>query len=163
MFDYRYKDHETGKLNVDKLGTLNSETLASIIEGDGGGCYEFAVWRSGHDEYRGIEEQYHAIVFPERAKELKRVKREQEKAEKLERARVQAQHELHVQERKMNVLRDTRRQLDEIEEYRRRLQEREEELARIRRKSEEERLIFLGGPDSGRYIITSNGKVRQGS
>lgn len=137
--------------------------MATIIESDGGGCYEYAVWRSGHDEYHGLEETYHAIKFPERAKELKRAKREQERSDKLEHARVQAEHALRIEERKMDELRHTRKQLDEIETYRKRLQEREQELARSRQKTEEERLIFLGGSDHGCYIITSKGKVRQGS
>lgn len=144
MFDYRYKDLETGKLNIDKLTTINSCQSYSQLVSSGTECSaEYYEHRQNAYEQRIIRQQErekYALEQELRQKEYE-IRREKERKE---------------QEERDSTLR-------ELREYTERLEAREAELARNKRLREEEtRQIYLGGADHGRYIITNRGKVRQG-
>jgi hypothetical protein len=144
LFDYRYKDLETGKLNIDRLTTINSCQSYSDLVNSGTECsYEYYEQRRNAWENRIIRQQ------------------EREKYA-LEQELWQKEYEIRREkERKEQEERDLT--LRELREYRERLEAREAELARNRRLREEEtRQIYLGGSNHGQYIITNSGKVKVG-
>jgi len=144
LFDYRYKDLETGKLNIDKLTTINSCHSYSQLVSSGTECSaEYYEQRQNAYEQRIIRQQErekYALEQELRQKEYE-IRREKERKE---------------QEERDSTLR-------ELREYRERLEAREAELARNRRLREEEtRQIYLGGSNHGQYIITNSGRVKVG-
>lgn len=142
MFDYRYKDLDTGKLNIDRLTTINSCQSYSDLVSSGTECsYEYYEQRRNAWENRIIRQQ---------------------EAEKYQLERELAQKEYEI--KRQRELEETEIKLGELREYRERLNAREQQIAKERRLREEleTRQIYLGGADHGRYIITSHGKVRQG-
>src|SRR6185369_3721221 len=146
LFDYRFKDHETGKLNTDKLTTINSQTLPNLIDREFHeiSCNNFVTGRySGEDNsFQGLEERYNAIKFVGREKELQKLRKKEEKERKVqlemqqrknqerkeyeERQRI-AQEEFKARQEELRL-----KQFIEMEEYRRRLQQREDELLKER-------------------------------
>lgn len=115
LFDYRYKDLDTGKLNIDKLMTINSCHSYSDLVGSGTECsYEYYEQRRNAWENRIIRQQ---------------------EAEKYELKRELAQKEYEI--RQKQELEKTQTTLRELREYRERLEAREAELARERKVRED--------------------------
>lgn len=133
--------------------------MGDLIEGSSSIChthYAQGMYSSVDNSFQGIEEQYNAIKFPEREKELLRMKKEidEENAAQLERQRRRHQERVDYDNRQSQ-------HQNEIVRYRDELKKREDELIKKIERRESD-MIYLGGPSHGRYIITSAVKVRQG-
>lgn len=156
VFDKKYQDIETGKYDSDKLQTLNSHgslnDLMETLYGGGSGCYEHTIHRSGCDVYLGMEDSYLAFMFPEREKELLKIKKEKQKEEK---KRIEEQRVNREKQEEFEELRREWKQKND--DYERRLRERENELARQKliAQQQQEEMIYLGGVNHGQRIITS--------
>jgi hypothetical protein len=175
LFDYRFKDHETGKLNTDKLTTINSQTLPNLIDRE---FQEYSCaqgrFSSEDNSFQGLEERYNSIKFVEREKELQKLRKKEEIARKEEleiqqrrhkerkeyeeRQRI-AQEEFEERQKELRL-----EQFIEMEEYRKRLQQREDELLkerqRNRAKQHHENTRNQNGTYGGQRIITSQWKVK---
>jgi len=152
LFDYRYKDLETGKLNIDKLTTLNGNTcLSDWIEPGKEPSYEYCVLRE--QQHQKADDLRVYVTREQRS--LYEVK-ELEKTN--ERIRQKALEEKRIREiEKESAIREAKRQetIRELEEYRVRLQIREEQLIKEKQRNLAERMGY-----SGQRIITSKWNVR---
>lgn len=148
LFDYRYKDLDTGKLNIDRLTTLNSNScLADMVESGREAAYEYCVMMEQERQREERRREYRALYEvkeAERQKELE--KQKQEEAKRI------AQLEADIREReKMR-----QKELVRLEEYRKQLLEAEERLIKQR----QQRLAQRLGGYSGQRIITSKWNVK---
>lgn len=140
LFDYRYKDLDTGKLNIDKLTTLNGCHSYSDLVGSGKECsVEYYEQRQYAYEQKVIYQQEREKYALEQ--ELRRKEYEVQKAKELE---------------------ETTSTLRELREYRERLEARENDLARQRMIREEQEAEHNRRQSWGAYIITNSGRIRQG-
>lgn len=151
LFDNRHRDLETGKMNIDKLTTLNSGTLANLMDREykENSCINYAQghYSSEDNSFRGLEELYNAYKFPEREKELLRKQNAEKKRKDKE---LERQVRLHEERKQYEE-----RQREEFEEYRLRIQIREEQLIKERYCNLPEKVSY-----SGQRIITSKWNVR---
>ena len=116
LFDYRHKDLETGKLNIDKLTTINScQSYSDLVE-SGTEC---------------------AVEYYERQRIIRKQARENYAFEQELR-----QKEEEIKHEKVRKELDSR--LRELREYREQLEAREAELARKRRAGESVQYILYG-------------------
>lgn len=150
MFDYRHKDLETGKLKLDKLTTLNSNTcLSDWVESGKEASYEYCARIEAErvlgEEIRVYTRRNQRPIYEvkESQREEKNRKRQQEEVKRIR--ALEAENKRKEEERQEKIR--------ELEEYRVRLQIREEQLIKERQK----RLAALSG---GQRIITSKWNVR---
>ena len=158
MFDYRHKDLETGKLNIDKLTTLNGNTcLSDWIEPGKEPSYEYCV-RVEHEKYMSSLRKEQRDEARKHHYQKEQEKRERENQTEKDRIRLVASEKIRLEqlEREMQEREDKRqKELVQIEEYRVRLQIREEELIKEKQRNLAERMGY-----SGQRIITSKWNVR---
>lgn len=127
-------DIDTGKFNLDKMGTLNCMmSWSDMVESGRATSYEF----SAHYEYR-----------------------EQAKQEERERKAIVAQQK-EKSDRELRKRRELAEKRKELEDYKLYLVKRERELEQ-KKTVTAEGLIYLGGSNHGQRIITSQWKVKQG-
>ena len=119
LFDYRHKDLETGKLNIDKLTTINScQSYSDLVESGTECTVEY------YDRQRIIRQQ---------ARENYAFEQESRQKEK------------EIRREKVRKELDSRlRELRELREYREQLEAREAELARKRQARESVQYILYG-------------------
>ncbi len=162
LFDYRYKDLETGKLDTDKLCTLNSECMSyeRANQSHERDCINYAHSRFPNKDhsFKGLEEIYNRYKFPEREKELQK-QRDKELRRKEKELQVQRQRK-----REREEYEEAKRQrVRELEEYRVRVAIREEQLIKeIQQRLAQHQQRPFDSTYSGQRIITSQWKVKQG-
>lgn len=162
LFDYRYKDLETGKLDTDKLCTLNSECMSYERANQFHELYcinyDHSRFPSEDHSFKGLEEIYNRYKFPEREKELQKQR---------DKERIHKEKELEVQRKRQREREEyeefKRQRVRELEEYRVRVAIREEQLIKERqqRLAQQQQRTF-DGSYSGQRIITSRWNVKQG-
>jgi hypothetical protein len=131
LFDNRHRDLETGKMNIDKLTTLNSNSsMGDLMEPGREPSYEYCL---------RIEQQRFLDI--QREEEIRKQQRQME---------IKQQRIREVEEECRSRDAERQEKIREIEEYRVRLQIREEQLIK-------ERQLRLAAQQKGTYIISSVG------
>lgn len=155
LFDYRYKDLETGKLDIDKLTTLNSNTcLADMVEPGREPSYEYCQMM---ENQRRRDDERRVYIRREERSLAERVAEEAQREK--DRIRLVASEKIRLEEleREMQEREKMRqKELVKLEEYRKQLLETEERLI----KEKQQRLAQSVGGYSGQRIITSKWNVR---
>jgi len=153
LFDYRHKDLETGKLNIDKLTTLNGNTcLSDWIEPGKEPSYEYCVLKERLEREQGLR------CWESREERSLRERKEEDAKRDKDRIRLVASEKIRLEEleREIQEREDNRqKELVKLEEYRVKLLIREEQLIKEKQRNLAERMGY-----SGQRIITSKWNVR---